>query len=694
MARSSRRGARAVLAVVLAAALAGGSPGSSTAAAAPAAGTGTGRVAPAAPLPQPAGVGTGRVAPAAPLPQPAGKTSLVSVSVSGGFAGGGSEMPAISASGRYVAFASSARDLIAGSTYGASAVYLRDRSTGTTVLLPLPSGVAARIPFADQPSISADGSVVAFTLHLTPDPASPSRVVVWDRASGVTSVVSSPLDAQDASSQPAVSGNGQYVAFASTAPRIVPGVSGQFSSVYRYSRATGQTVLVSVSSMAGGALAGDSTSPSISGDGSIVAFASSGGRALTGSDPGPGTQVFARDMNAGLTSEVSLGPNGEIPQAPSASPSISDDGTLVAFASSAANFGGGQGAGLMQAYRRDLAAGQTVLVSAQDDGSPSPAAAGTPAISRDGRMVAYVIASTASLSKVLAVRSSAVMLRDVTAGQTAIISVNTAGAPSAATNVMPAVGGAGRYVAWASTGTDLVPGDGNQAADVFIRDLPPVPTLQPPVIDFGTRAVGVAPAAAAGVLANGGWGPLSPTPAAIGGKNAADFSILADGCAGTSLYRGDACTVTVGFAPAKPGPRAAQLQVPGNAPGPPPVAALKGNGSASRIVLDLPVAPQGTVVVATGSGFPAGTQVGLTWSTGITPALPIVTADAKGGFRIGVLVFHHDVVGPRNLVATWVGGPEFPSLEVPMLVTVRSVMPPGFDSGRPGDTPLTLLFRG
>lgn len=692
-----RRGARATVAALVAAALLGGGPALS-----PAAGAGREEAPPAAvvetaPVNPTAGASPPLALPAA-LPQPPGTTSLVSANAAQGFANGPSLTPAISSSGRYVAFASAATDLVPGGASAASAIYLRDRANGTTIRLPVPSalgpaGVPSGSGYGYEPSISADGSVVAFTYRLTSDPASPQSVVVWDRKTGTTTVVSQPIDASDASHQPAVSGNGRYVAYSSTAPRLIAGYQSKFADVYRFDRQTGQTVLVSVAA-GQGTVNGDSDQPSISGDGSLVAFESAGGQSLTPQSTGEGTQVYVRDLNAAATQQVSLGPAGQSPQGPSSQPSISDDGEFVAFVSTAANFLSGQGTGVAEVYRRDLGAGQTVLVSAQDDGTPMPATTGQPNISRDGRMVAYVVVGALLTAAVLTRQSSSIVLRDVTSGQNAYISVTPAGAQSNSISRNPKVGGAGRFVAFASTGSDLVAGDNNKQIDVFLRDLPPVPSLNPPTIDFGTRAVGVASAAtAAGVLTNGGWGPLAVKPATVGGTNAGDFSVLADGCQGLTLYRGDACTVTVGFVPGKAGSRSALLQVPDNFTGSPRTARLAGLGSQAKIVLDPPVGQQGIVVVATGSGFPAGAQLQLTWSVGITPALPVITADAQGRFQIQVLVFHHDIVGQRNLVATWVGGPEFPTLEVPMLVTVRSVGPPGFGVG-PGHGPLTLLFRG
>jgi Tol biopolymer transport system component len=691
-----RRGTRTLVTVVVAAALAGASP-----AGAPATGSSTGRVPapvtvdaiPAAPSPSP----SLNIDPAipAPLPQPKGKTTLVSANTSGGFASGFSSTPAISTTGRFVAFASSAADLIPGGTLANTAIYLRDRAAGTTIQIPAAgSGQVPRAGYATEPSISADGSVIAFTYQAAQNSEGPSSVEVWQRSTGTTIRVSSPpAGALDASSQPAVSADGKFVAFTSFAPYIVANHTSDYSAVYRFEIKTRKTLLVSVGPGAGGYIQGYSNAPSISGNGRLVAFVSPGGTSVMSGALGKGQQVYLRDVSAGTTSQVSVGPGGAAPDGEAYEPSISDDGQWIAFSSTATTLLGPGGPAIWEIYRRDLSTGENVMVSVQDDGSPIPSPSRQPAISRDGRMVAFVVVGGLNTA-VLQRQASAIVLRDVTAEQTALISVTPDGTLSQSLSLYPKVGGGGRYVTFASGGADLVPGDQNKQADVFIRDMPPVPRLNPPVIDFGTRAVGVAPSTAAGVLSNAGWGPMTMKPAALAGANPGDYSVLADGCAGVTLYRGEPCTVTVGFAPTKPGARTAQLQIAMNAPGSPSVLTLKGRGSQALIVLDPPIGPQGIVVVATGDHFPANAEIQLTWSVGMTPTLPVVKADSHGHWSMQVLVFHHDVIGPRNLVATWVGGPEFPTVQVPMLVTVRTVTAPGFGPGGPPFGPMPLLFRG
>ena len=242
------------------------------------------------------------------------------------------------------------------------------------------------------------------------------------------------------------------------------------------------------------------------------------------------------------------------PNGAAGAPAISADGRVVAFESAAPNLVDNDGNGAPDVFRRDLAADQTILVSVTPDGDAARGQSRLPAISADGRMVAFQ--STASdllgpaasvpdahLAAVATPRTE-VYERDVVLGDTVLISVARNGRPGGNASLQPTVGGNGRYVAFASTADTLVRNDRLQHADVFLRDMPPSPRLNPGAIGFGSRTVGSPAAPAAATLVNAGWGPLSVRDAAITGAARGDFDVVADGCAGRVLHRQDACTVT------------------------------------------------------------------------------------------------------------------------------------------------------
>jgi hypothetical protein len=349
-------------------------------------------------------------------------------------------------------------------------------------------------------------------------------------------------------------------------------------------------------------------------------------------------------------------------------------------------------------------------VSVNPDGGSPKGPSGQPAISASGRVVAFtsgapdVLPAAAtgasspppvSLAALVVVRgSSEVYARDMDAGETIRISEAATGGPGGSSSITPAIGAEGRFVAFTSLSPQLVNGDTNKLDDVFLRDLPPDPRVNPPVLEFGTHPIDVAAPPAAAILSNAGWGPLAVTGSTITGGAAGDYEVVVDSCAGALLHRGEACTVSVLFTPGATGSRTAVLEVADRFDGSPRTVRLRGAGSLAQLEIDPDVGPPGIVAVVTGTGFPAGAEISLAWTAGITPHLQPIVADEAGGFRVQVIVFHNDRVGPRDLVATSVAGEPFPSTQARMLVTAPSVAPPGFLLGRFIDLPVSLLIRG
>jgi Tol biopolymer transport system component len=626
---------------------------------------------------------------AAHLPPPPGQTSLESIRFGGGSASGPSAVASVSEDGRYVAFMSRAPDLVPGDTNNAIDVFVRDRVDGTTIRLPVPGGLPVPpLGSASDPSISADGGVVAFTYDAPQAPAAlavvdpPPTVVAWNRATGATEQVAIvPNSFRTTSREASLSGDGRYVAF--TANWLSTADEANRTDVFVRDRTTGTTTLVSATpgGVPGGAI---SSAPSISRDGRFVAFQSDAGD-LVASDDNRETDVFVRDLQAGTTEVVSVVAAGDV-DGHSAAPAISADGRYVAFESQATNLAAGVTTEGTAVFRRDRASGTTALVSVGLSGGDAAGSSGQAAISGDGRIVAFTstgndlvaAAGTAVTAAIVVTGPAEVYARDVEASETIRISVALAGGPGGDQNVGAAIGGNGRYFAWTSNSPTLVDGDTNRLGDIFLRDLPPVPTLAPAVLDFGTRATGTSGPPVAAILSNAGWSPLTGSGSTIDGAAAADFAVLFDGCAGRTLRRTEACTVTVSYTPTVSGERLATLRVSSDGPGTPHTATLRGGGSLAQLELDPPNGKPGIVTIATGAGFPPGVEVRLAWSRGITPKLPPVVADASGAFRVQVLVFHNDIVGQRDLVASPADGTSFPAFGARFTVSEASGQPPRF----------------
>src|SRR5439155_1436556 len=186
--------------------------------------------------------------------------------------------PALSADGRFVAFVSFATNLVAGDTNGATDVFVHDRQTGTTERVSVASDGKKGNDGSRGAALSADGRFVAF--HSTPTNLGPgdtngaTDVFVHDRQTGTTervSVASGGTEGNGFSAGPALSADGRFVAFHSTATNLVAGDTNGKTDVFVHDRQTGTTERVSVAS---DATQGNNASsyPALSADGRFVAF--------------------------------------------------------------------------------------------------------------------------------------------------------------------------------------------------------------------------------------------------------------------------------------------------------------------------------------------------------------------------------------------------------------------------------------
>src|SRR5215211_8100928 len=155
-----------------------------------------------------------------------------------------------------------------------------------------------------------------------------------------------------ASRTPSMSADGRYVAFVSESDDFTAG-EGPWWDVFVRDRLAATTTLVSRSNW-GGPSNGDSFLPSISADGRRVAFASRASNLAEG-DTDAVTDVFARDLVAGTTELVSAAPGSEEPDFASSEPAITADGRHVAFSSSSANLVPSDSNGRQDIFVRDLA---------------------------------------------------------------------------------------------------------------------------------------------------------------------------------------------------------------------------------------------------------------------------------------------------------------------------------------------------
>jgi len=203
--------------------------------------------------------------------------------------------------------------------------------------------------------------------------------------------------------------------------------------------------------------------------------------------------VFVRDLVNLTTTRASVDANGGDPNDVSVTPAISDDGRYVAFLSDATDLLGTNQVG-REVFVRDLQAQTTVRATVDaNGGDPNSASNDRPSLSGDGRYVAF---SSDATDLVLADGNSAtdVFVRDLQAGVTTRVSVDTAGSDPNDASVGGSISGDGRYVAFSSFATDLVSADGTGGffgEDVFVRDVNAGTTARVSVGVLGQEANGL-----------------------------------------------------------------------------------------------------------------------------------------------------------------------------------------------------------
>ena len=350
--------------------------------------------------------------------------------------------------------------------------------------------------FSYYSSISADGRYVAFeslaSNLVAGDTNGHHDVFVHDRQTNETTRVSVTSDGTEAngySRRPSISADGRYVAFASWASNLVAGDTNEMPDIFIHDRQTGETTRVSVASD-GAQANNDSMSPqSISADGRYVAFVSYASNLVVGDTNGH-RDVFVHDRQSGETTRVSVASDGAQANSVPEDPRISADGRYVAFASYASNLVVGDTNESWDVFVHDRQTGETTRVSVASDGSQSDGGGSwSPTVSANGRYVAF----TSYASNLVAgdVNFSAdIFVHDRQSGETTRVSVTSDGTQANSESYNASISDDGRYVAFESYAGNLVSGDTNMKGDIFVRDILTGETIRIPNSPSGFQANG------------------------------------------------------------------------------------------------------------------------------------------------------------------------------------------------------------
>ena len=421
-------------------------------------------------------------------------TERASVSSAGTEAGAPSIQAAISADARYVVFASDAPDLVANDS-GNMDVFVRDRQTGVTERVSVASdGTPAGAPSL-FPAISGDGRYAVFqsaaTNLVTPD-SNATDIFLRDRMAGTTTRVSVATDGtpgNGSSETPSISAGGRFVTFTSLADNLVPDDGNQDRDVFVRDLVAGTTELVSQASDgthgnfgSGGLGAGPAR---ISADGRYVVYGSFANNLVPG-DLNGDDDIFVRDRMNSTTERVSVATDETERDGHSMYGSISDDGRYVAFFSEAA-LTVDDADGYSDVFLRDRTLGTTTRLSVGPGGTPPDGSSRFPVINADGGVIAFHSGATMLVSGDLN-QTTDVFLYHLAGGFIDRASVADDGTEGNGASASASVNSDGSAVAFQSGAWNLVPNDGNDVADIFVRGKPAgpeatsTPTPPPPTV--------------------------------------------------------------------------------------------------------------------------------------------------------------------------------------------------------------------
>ncbi|MFE7591340.1 hypothetical protein ACFU6K_18235 [Kitasatospora sp. NPDC057512] len=436
-------------------------------------------------------VAAGAALPAAEARPPKGDTARVSETAKGEQLNGDSVALGLSEDGRSALFASTATNLLPEpGTPNSDEVYVRDLRNGHVEKVSVADDGSRLNAPTREASISADGRYVAFTTSATNvvpgQVARAGDVFVRDRWTGRTEPVTpgGSADGGAFSAEPSLSRDGRYVAYVSNRTDLAPGSNPRYFNVLVTDRWTGTTRVVTAGAD-GEAANNSSYGVTISADGSTVGFSSRAGNLLpqdppTTTEPEDGTDAgtpglarprfypyFVWKADTGKVSGASVDDRGSL-RGTSLGPRLSPDGRYALFGLPVRVGRPGSNRFRMDLYARELATGHLTWLNAFLPGTTTTEGAHYPAMTFDGRWV-YFDSSADNLVPGDTNGVSDIFRRDLRTGAIERVSLTRDGGQSTTGSTAPFVDVAGDTVLFTAGDGNLVPGDTNAAADVFLR---------------------------------------------------------------------------------------------------------------------------------------------------------------------------------------------------------------------------------
>ncbi|WP_201859808.1 hypothetical protein [Microvirga soli] len=402
-------------------------------------------------------------------PQASEIIQRVSAAVNGGQETDPSWGGQLSMGGRYIVFDSDS-NIVPNVPFTGTKIFLKDTLTGSLSLVSVTQGGVQADGDSFSSAISANGRFVVFASSannlVADDTNTDDDIFLKDLSTGLLTRVSTSTlgdEANEASQKTQVSADGRYVVFESGANTLVAGTALGRAHIYRKDTWSGTTELVSVS-QGGTEGRNDSKNAQLSADGRYVVFETNANN-LGGTDLNGRSDIYRKDMVTGAVNLVS-GAGNALGDDHSYNPHLTPDGRYVVFESHAKDLGGGLD-GTRDIFRKDLQTGEVILVSAAANGGAANASSEGARISADGR---YVIFKSDASNLVAGSPAGAknVFVKDLVTGAITVLSADSG---SQRDDYVPHISPDGRYALFTSPSGNLAPGDMNENDDVFRVDL-------------------------------------------------------------------------------------------------------------------------------------------------------------------------------------------------------------------------------
>lgn len=394
------------------------------------------------------------------------------------------QFPTLNSDGRYVLFWTDDSKLIPNDFNSTGDIYLRDRQINETVRVSIGNGnvEANNLTFAEN-DISDNGTLIVYASNATNliggDTNGFTDIFVFDRGLGAVaraSITFNEVQTNGPSFKPVISGDGRFVAFRSQATNIVANRGTTQPDIFLFDRAGtpgARMAQINVHSNGNPANQEDSNGRiAINSNGNFIAFDSIATN-LVNNDTNGKRDIFLRDRTTNKTTRLSVGLNGAQANGISSHPAISATGRYIAFRSEANNLVAGDTNNFADIFVYDREEDTITRVNVSREGDQANSNAEMPSITSNGRFVSFQSTAKNMVSGDLN-NTADIFVHDTNTGVTTIASIAGNGAQANSfTAPIHSISGDGGFIAFESVANNLVQNDTNNSNDIFVAKAGP-----------------------------------------------------------------------------------------------------------------------------------------------------------------------------------------------------------------------------